>query len=300
MLLLYKHFYSRLKEELLILIKSEVRLIKFVDRTFNYDRKRAMEIWKFLIENNISSEFHFEISAHLIDDEMLEFLATVPENTFRLEIGVQSTNQETIRAINRNTDFEVITKVTKKIMEKGNITTHLDLIAGLPCEGYERFKESFNDVYNLQPSELQLGFLKLLSGCQITKEKELYEYEYTSYSPYEILSNKFISFEEITKLKNVEEMVDIYYNSMRYKNSLKYVEEKFETPYEMYYELSIYAETNGYFERKISAEEWFDVLAKFYIEKRFKDYIEFRTELRKDHFANFGNKRRRGLKMFEN
>ena len=290
---------ERVKEELLTLIKAEVRLIKFVDRTFNYDRKRAMEIWKFLIENNISSEFHFEISAHLIDDEMLEFLASVPENTFRLEIGVQSTNPETIKAINRNTDFEVITKVTKKIMEKGNITTHLDLIAGLPYEGYERFKESFNDVYNLRPSELQLGFLKLLSGCQITKEKELYEYEYTSYSPYEILSNKFISFEEITKLKNVEEMVDIYYNSMRYKNSLKYVEEKFETPYKMYYELSIYAETNGYFERKISAEEWFDVLAKFYIEKGFKDYIEFRTELRKDHFENFGNKRRRGLKMFE-
>ena len=143
------------------LIKAEVRLIKFVDRTFNYDRKRAMEIWKFLIENNISSEFHFEISAHMIDDEMLEFLETVPENTFRLEIGVQSTNPETIRAINRNTDFEVITKVTKKIMEKGNITTHLDLIAGLPYEDYERFKESFNDVYNLRPSELQLGFLKL-------------------------------------------------------------------------------------------------------------------------------------------
>ena len=184
-------------------------------------------------------------------------------------------------------------------MEKGNITTHLDLIAGLPYEDYERFKESFNDVYNLRPSELQLGFLKLLSGCQITKEKDLYDYEYTSYSPYEILSNKFISFEEITKLKNVEEMVDIQYNSMRYKNSLKYLEEKFSTPYEMYYELSNYAETNGYFERKISAEEWFDVLAKFYIEKGFKDYIEFRDELRKDHFENFGNKRRRGLKMFE-
>ena len=291
---------ERVKEELLILIKAEVRLIKFVDRTFNYDRKRAMEIWKFLIENNISSEFHFEISAHLIDDEMLEFLSTVPENTFRLEIGVQSTNPETIKAINRNTDFEVITKVTKKIMEKGNITTHLDLIAGLPYEDYERFKESFNDVYNLRPLELQLGFLKLLSGCQITKEKDLYDYEYTSYSPYEILSNKFISFDEITRLKNVEEMVDIYYNSMRYKNSLKYVEEKFSTPYEMYYELSNYAETNGYFERKISAEEWFDVLAKFYIEKGFEDYMVFRTELRKDHFENFGNKRRRGLKMFEN
>ncbi len=290
---------ERVKKELLILINAKVKLVKFVDRTFNYDKKRAMEIWKFIIENNISTEFHFEISAHLIDDEMLEFLSTVPKNTFRLEIGVQSTNPDTIKAINRNTNFEIIKKVTKQIMQFQNITTHLDLIAGLPYENYERFKESFNDVYNLRPTELQLGFLKLLSGCQITKEKELYQYEYTSYSPYEILSNQFITFEEIAKLKNVEEMVDVYYNSMRYKESLKYVEEKFATPYEMYYELSKYAEENGYFERKISAEEWFDVLIKFYMQREYEDYLEFREKLRQDHFNNFGNKRRRGMKLFE-
>ncbi|MBQ8298704.1 MAG: DUF4080 domain-containing protein [Clostridia bacterium] len=290
---------ERVKAELLILMKAEVRLIKFVDRTFNYDKKRALEIWRFLLENNISSEFHFEISAHLIDDEILEFFDTVPENTFRLEIGVQSTNPETIKAINRNTDFEVITKVTKRIMEKNNITTHLDLIAGLPFEGYERFKQSFNDVYKLRPTELQLGFLKLLSGCQITNEKELYEYKYTSYPPYEILENKFISFEEITKLKNVEEMVDVFYNSGRYKNSLKFAEEKFKTPFEFYFELSVYAEKNGYMERKISAEEWFDVLARFYFENRFEDYADFLENLKKDHFNNFGNKRRRGLFLFK-
>lgn len=289
---------DRVKEELLILMKAEVRLIKFVDRTFNYDKKRALEIWRFLLENNLCSEFHFEISAHLIDDEILEFFDTVPENTFRLEIGVQSTNPETIKAINRNTDFDVITKVTKRIMQKNNITTHLDLIAGLPFEGYERFKESFNDVYNLRPTELQLGFLKLLSGCQITKEKELYDYRYTSYPPYEILENKFISFEELTKLKNVEEMVDVFYNSARYKNSLKLVEEKFSTPFEFYFELSIYAEENGYMERKISAEEWFDVLARFYFEHKFEEYAEFLEKLKIDHFNNFGNKRRRGLFMF--
>ena len=289
---------NRVKEELLILMKAEVRLVKFVDRTFNYDKKRTLEIWRFLLENNISSEFHFEISAHLIDDEILEFFDTVPENTFRLEIGVQSTNPETIKAINRNTDFDVITKVTKRIMQKNNITTHLDLIAGLPFEGYERFKESFNDVYDLRPTELQLGFLKLLSGCQITNEKELYDYKYTSYPPYEILENKFISFEEITKLKNVEEMVDIFYNSARYKNSLKFVEEKFDTPFEFYFELSVYAKENGYMDRKISAEEWFDVLAKFYFENKFEDYAEFLKNLKIDHFNNFGNKRRRGLFMF--
>lgn len=289
---------DRVKEELLVLINAKVRLVKFVDRTFNYDKKRALEIWRFLLENNISTEFHFEISAHLIDDEILEFLDTVPENTFRLEIGVQSTNSETIKAINRNTNFEVITKVTKRIMQKAAITTHLDLIAGLPFEGYERFKESFNDVYRLKPTELQLGFLKLLSGCQITKEKELYDYKYTSYPPYEILENKFISFEEITKLKNVEEMVDVFYNSARYKNSLHFAEEKFETPFEFYFELSVYAEKNGYMDRKISAEEWFDVFARFYSENKFDDYEKFLENLKKDHFNNFGNKRRRGLFMF--
>ena len=290
---------ERVKEELLILMKAEVRLVKFVDRTFNYDKKRALEIWKFILENNISSQFHFEISAHLIDDEILKFFETVPNDVFKFEIGVQSTNPDTIKAINRNTNFEVITKVTKKIMQQNNITTHLDLIAGLPFEGYERFKESFNDVYNLRPTELQLGFLKLLSGCQITSEKDLYEYAYTSYPPYEILQNKFITFEELTKLKNVEEMVDVYYNSLRYRNSLRIVEEKFKKPFDFYYSLSSYAAENGYMERKISAEEWFDVLAKFYLNNKWNDYERFVLELRKDHFNNFGNKRRRGLTMFE-
>ena len=290
---------DRVKDELKILMDAKVRLIKFVDRTFNYDKKRALEIWKFILENNICTEFHFEISAHLIDDEILKFFENVPPNVFRHEIGVQSTNPDTIKAINRNTDFEVVSRVTERIMKLGNITTHLDLIAGLPYENYERFKESFNDVYNLNPTELQLGFLKLLSGCQITNEKDLFEYECTSYPPYEILKNKFIYFEEIAKLKYVEEMVDVFYNSLRYKNSLIYVLEKFDTPFEFYYELSRFALEEGLFERKISAEEWMDVLYKFYKKNKFVDLDIFAAELKKDHFNSFGNKRRRGLEMFQ-
>ncbi len=291
---------ERVKSELLILMKAEVRLVKFVDRTFNYDKKRTLEIWKFILENNISSSFHFEVSAHLIDDELLTFLEKVPKGVFKLEIGVQSTNPETIRAINRTTDFEVIKRVTTQIMSYDNITTHLDLIAGLPYEGYERFKESFNDVYLLNPTELQLGFLKMLSGCEITKEKDKYIYEYTSYPPYEVLKNEFISFDELTKLKYVEEIVDVYHNSERYKTSLHMILNKFEKPFEFFYELSRYALENDYFERKISAEEWFDVLAKFYLYKDFEDYDDFNNKLREDHFNSFGNKRRRGLIMFEN
>ncbi|MBQ6860460.1 MAG: DUF4080 domain-containing protein [Clostridia bacterium] len=290
---------QRVKDELLILMKAKIRLVKFVDRTFNYDKQRALEIWKFILENNISSEFHFEISAHLIDEEVLEFLESVPAGVFRLEIGVQSTNPETIKAINRTTNFEIIKSVVQRIMNKGNITTHLDLIAGLPFEGYERFKESFNDVYDLKPTELQLGFLKLLSGCEITMKKDKYSYEYTSYPPYEILQNEFISFEELSKLKYVEEMVDVYHNSLRYKNSFGYVLNKYEKPFDMFYELSRFALENNYFTRKISAEEWFDVLARFYIYKNFEDYNEFKEALKKDHFENFGNKRRRGLIFFE-
>ena len=289
---------DRVKEEIKILIDAKVRLVKFVDRTFNYDKKRALEIWKFILDNNICSEFHFEISAHLIDDETLEFLKSVPKGVFRLEIGVQSTNPDTIKAINRNTNFEVISKVTREIMSVNHITTHLDLIAGLPYEGYERFKKSFNDVYNLRPTELQLGFLKLLSGCQITNEKDIFEYEYTSYPPYEVLKNKFISFEEINKLKYAEEMVDIFYNSLRYENTLEMVVEKFETPFNFYFELSRYAYEEGLFERKISAEEWMDILYKFYKQKEFSDLEEFRGKLKIDHFNSFGNKRRRGLEMF--
>lgn len=257
---------DRVKDELKILIQKEVKLIKFVDRTFNYDKKRALEIWKFILENNISSQFHFELSAHLIDDEMIEFLKTVPKDVFKFEIGVQSTNPKTISAINRTTNFEILSKRVKQIAEMNTISLHLDLIAGLPYEDIKSFQKSFDDVYNLNPTELQLGFLKMLSGTQIRNEEEKFHYVYTSYPPYEILQNDFVSYEDLKQLKRIETVFDFYYNSARFQNSLNYILKEYESAFDFYNELTNYFKQNGLFERKISVEEQYDILAKFYQE----------------------------------
>ena len=283
-----------MKEELKILIDKKVTLIKFVDRTFNYDKKRALEIWKFILENNISSQFHFELSAHLIDDEIIEFLKKVPKDVFKFEIGVQSTNFQTIRAINRTTDFKILSNVVKHLSEMQTISLHLDLIAGLPYENFDRFKESFDDVYNLKPTELQLGFLKMLSGTKIKNEKDKFNYVYTTYPPYEVLQNDFISFEELKKLKRVEEILEFYYNSRRFENSLKYIMKYYNSAFGFYEELANHYKENGYFDRKISAEEQYDILAKFFFDK-FKDEIDtydiFIQYLKYDFVKHFNTKR---------
>lgn len=283
---------ERVKEEILVLIKAKVRLIKFVDRTFNYDKKRAIEIWKFILDNNISSQFHFELSAHLIDEEMITFLKTVPKGIFKFEIGVQSTNPDTIQAIQRSTDFNVVSQVTREIQQMRTISLHLDLIAGLPYESFSRFEISFNDVFRLYPTELQLGFLKLLKGCKITKEAAEYSYKYTKYPPYEVLENQFISYSEIRALKQIEEMVEIFYNTGRFEKSLIFIMRYYESPFQFFYEISQFYLKTGYMERKISAEEHFDLLAQFYQEKKWKNAEIFVQYLKYDYVSKFGNKRK--------
>lgn len=285
---------QRVKDELKILIDKKVTLIKFVDRTFNYDKKRALEIWKFILENNISSQFHFELSAHLIDEEVMEFLKNVPKDVFKFEIGVQSTNFETIKAINRTTDFKILSNIVKQLAELNTISLHLDLIAGLPYEDINSFKQSFDDVYNLNPTELQLGFLKMLSGTKIKNEKDNFNYVYTTYPPYEVLKNDFISYDEIKQLKRIEAVLEFYYNSERFKKSLEYIMKYYNSPFKFYDELANYYKENGLFDRKISSEEQYDILAEFYktnISDNVQDNDTFIQYLKFDFVNHFNTKR---------
>lgn len=287
---------QRVKEELKILIDKKVTLIKFVDRTFNYDKKRALEIWKFILENNASSQFHFELSAHLIDNEIMNFLKTVPKDVFKFEIGVQSTNFETIKAINRTTDFKILSNIVKQLSELKTISLHLDLIAGLPYENIESFKHSFDDVYNLNPTELQLGFLKMLSGTKIKNEKDKFNYRYTTYPPYEVLQNDFVSYDDLKKLKHIESVLEFYYNSTRFENSLKFILKNYDSAFEFYSELANYYKENGLFDRKISTEEQYDILAEFYKQKLFNlDKIQDEIQI-----ENINNIQRENKNQFNN
>lgn len=276
---------ERVKEELKILMEREVRLIKFVDRTFNYQKQRAIEIWSYILENNISSQFHFELSAHLMDDEMMAFLEKVPKDVFQFEIGVQSTNAETILAIHRTTDFKILSNRVKQLAKMKTIRLHLDLIAGLPYENLQSFQNSFDDVYALQPTELQLGFLKMLDGTQIRKEEEKFHYVYTSFPPYEVLQNDFISYEELKHLKRFETVFDWYYNSARFQNVLSFLLENDISPFQFYNSLTNYYIQNHLLERKIATEEQFDILADFYQNVWWKEKEQ--KEERKEQFIQY-------------
>lgn len=229
------------KKELKIFMDAGVAQVKFVDRTFNCKKKHAMDIWKFILENdNGHTNFHFEIAADLIDDEEIELISKMRKGLIQLEIGVQSTNPETIKEIHRVMDIEKVRKVVTKINDLKNTHQHLDLIAGLPYEGIESFKKSFNEVYSMRPGELQLGFLKVLAGSYMYEQKDSYGIKYKAFEPYEVLSTKWISYDDILMLKGVEEMVEVYYNSMQFLLTMKFLEERFDTAFDMYYEMSKY------------------------------------------------------------
>ena len=281
---------DRVRKELKYFIDKRVRLVKFVDRTFNCNHKFAMAIWEFLINSDTETQFHFEISADILKDEEIEILSKAPEGRFQFEVGVQTTNDEVLRNINRFVNFSHIKEKVEELMAIKNIKQHLDLIAGLPGEDYISFKKSFNDVYSIRPEEIQLGFLKLLKGSSMREEANRYGMEYSPYPPYEILKTDMVSYEEMLKLKKVEEMVDKYYNSGKFNYIIKYFENKFHSPFEFYYKLGVFFENKGYFNKNIGNIEYYKVFLDFNYEILKQDN-KFINEIVKFNYLLYNKKR---------
>lgn len=261
----YLRFASvrKVESDLMRFINKNVRIVKFIDRTFNANPERAYEIFDFLIKNGKFTKFHFEISAHILTDKTLALLSSAPKGMFQFEIGVQSTNENTIKAINRKTDFKILTEAVERLMSYKNSHVHLDLIAGLPYEDLNSFKKSFNDVYALGADVLQLGFLKLLKGTQIRREYELHGYKFIDYPPYEFLENKYMSFSDTLYLKDIEEVFERYHNSGKFANTLKRLESFFETPFDMFHDIAVYFREKGYFDISVSGSTLYKIMFDF-------------------------------------
>lgn len=239
---------EKVKQELAFFLAHKVPQVKFVDRTFNCVHSHALEVWNFLLENdNGVTNFHFEISADIMTEEELAVLSKMRPGFVQLEIGVQSVNTDTIREVHRIMDLGKLKKVVSRIREGKNIHLHLDLIAGLPFENYDSFVRSFDEVYAMEPDQLQLGFLKVLKGSALYEKAEEYGICYRSRPPYEVLYSKWVSYEEILRLKRVEEMVELYYNSGQFGNTLKMLMRLFPSPFRFYERLAAYYEEQGYF-----------------------------------------------------
>ena len=238
---------KRVKEDLDFFLKNNVKQVKFVDRTFNCNKKFALLIWNYLIDNdNGITNFHFEISADIVDDDMLNVLKNARVGLFQFEIGVQSTNDATLDEIKRKTNLQKLFDKVDKIKNLKNIHQHLDLIAGLPFEDYDIFKKSFNDVFNVYPEQFQLGFLKLLKGSGLRINAEKYGIVYKDKAPYEVLYTNLIDYDKMNMLKNIEEMIEIYYNSGKAINTIKYGIKFFNSPFDFFEQLVTYWVKNNY------------------------------------------------------
>lgn len=280
---------ERIKSDLKKLIDAKVSQIKFIDRTFNANKNIAKEIMSFLMENdNGYTTFHFEVTAHLIDDDMLEFLKNCKPGLFQFEIGVQSTNDKTLIEVGRKDDFDRLSKVVTTISSYKNIHQHLDLIAGLPYEDYDRFGFSFDDVYNLKSECLQLGFLKMIKGTGIRNNSDAHGYQYKDYPPYEILYNKYIDYNKILKLKDIEEILEIYYNSGNFKLSIDYIVYKYyDRPFKFYEEFSSFFDEKGYFDISIGRNRLYEIFIEFAetIMKSFDEISKFKNILKFDYIS---------------
>ena len=255
---------ENVKKHLRFFLDKKVKQVKFVDRTFNANHDFALEIWKFINENdNGVTNFHFEIAADILTEDEISVLGTMRAGLVQLEIGVQSTNEQTLRAINRFARTDVIEKNVDKLLKPQNVHVHLDLIAGLPYEDMVSFKKSFNDVFSMKPHQLQLGFLKVLKGTLMEMSQDAFEIACTEQPPYEVLSTKWLSYDDVLKLKDVEKVLEDYYNSAQFTYTLPVIMEEFESPFDFFEALADYYKDNGYFVMTPARSRKYEILLEF-------------------------------------
>lgn len=270
---------QKVKAELLKLIAVKPKTIKFVDRTFNADKSRTIELIEFMKKEGEGVTFHFEIEAHTLNDEFFEVISDAPKGMFRFEIGIQSTNPETLCAINRMDNLEKLYNNIRRITDMGNVYVHLDLIAGLPFENINTFEKSFNDTMSLNPHVLQLGFLKLLKGTEIRKMAKEYGYVFRDYPPYEVISSSCITTDDMLRLKKTEMLLDRFYNSGAFKGAIEYLSQAFGAPWNLFASLTEYFEEGELFDIKHSRDSLYGLLSDFAeyncISPVFRDILKF-------------------------
>ena len=274
--------------ELDYFLEKKVPQVKFVDRTFNCNHDRTMALWQYMIDHdNGYTNFHCEIAAELLNEDELSLINSMRPGLIQLEIGVQTTNSETLREIHRPSDYEKLRNIVEKIHKNRNIHCHLDLIAGLPYENIDSFRQSYNEVYALEPDQLQLGFLKLLKGSYMDIHHTEYDCIATENAPFEVLSTRWLSYDDVLTLKMVEEMTEVYYNSMQFTNTIPYLLHNFESPYDLYLALGRFYETKGYFDIAHSRVRRYEILLEFADERDINkdaliEYLTFDLYLREN------------------
>ena len=252
------------KKELQFFLDHNVPQVKFIDRTFNCNHRHAKDIWRYLLEHdNGITNFHFEVAADILDEEEISLLNQMRPGLVQLEIGVQTTNPDTLKEIRRVTNLEKLKQVVTRIYAGQNVHMHLDLIAGLPFEDYESFARSFADVYAMKPQQLQLGFLKVLKGSYMYDMAKQYGLKYLSQPPYEVLFTNWLSYEDVLRLKQVEEMVELYYNSNQFTHTMPLLEQLYENPFYLYEDLAKYYDEQGYFLKSPARSYRYQVLLQF-------------------------------------
>ncbi|MBT2683626.1 B12-binding domain-containing radical SAM protein [Bacillus sp. ISL-37] len=287
---------EKVKEDIRYLMANGAKTIKFVDRTFNISRSYAMEMFRFLIDEHLpGTVFQFEITADIMRPEVIEFLnQEAPAGLFRFEIGVQSTNDYTNELVMRKQNFDKLKRTVTMVKEGGKIDQHLDLIAGLPEEDYQSFKKTFNDVFAMRPEELQLGFLKMLRGTGLRLRADQHDYVYMDHSPYEILGNNVLDFNDIIKIKQVEDVLEKYWNDHRMDLTVEYLVTKvFPSPFDFFQEFGSYWETRGWSRIGHQLEDLFKRLFNFLQEKGVDNLEAIESLMKYDYLASMKHKPRK-------